>query len=201
VSLLSSTSGLLERLGLKKGKQPLSREQAFQARPVRNPRLKWRINDEECVEVVVPRRKDLFGRVMGFLFFVPETRPVTLDEVGSRVWHLCDGEHTVGDIARTLAEEYKLGRREVEVSLTEYLRTLGKRGMVGFLVPKEFLDDEEAGELVGLSDVGTTKEDLEKARREAEAEEAAAEEDDEKKTAESQDDERPADASDDTQAE
>jgi len=169
VSLLSSASGLLQRVGLTGGRAPLSRDQAFEARPVRNPQLKWRVNDNDCVEVVVPRRKDLLGRTLGFLFFVPQSRPVTLDEVGTRVWHLCDGERTVQQIARVLSDEYKLGRREVEASLTEYLRTLGKRGMVGFLVPREFLDAEDAGELVGLADVGTTRDDLENARRAAEA--------------------------------
>lgn len=169
MSLLRSASGLLERVGLQKGQTPLTREQAFEARPVRNPRLKWRVNEDNCVEVIVPRRKDTVGRILGFLFFVPESRPVTLDEVGSRVWHLCDGEHTVTQVARTLANEYRLARREVEVSLTEYLRMLGKRGMVGFLVPKEFLDEEDAGELIGLADVGSTREDLEAARRAVEA--------------------------------
>ena len=180
MSLLSSASGLLQRFGLKRGQTPLSRDQAFEARPVRNPQLKWRVNDNYCVEVVVPRRKDILGRTMGFLFFVPESRPVILDEVGTRVWQLCDGERTVQQIARALSDEYKLGRREVEASLTEYLRTLGKRGMVGFLVPTEFLEDEESGELVGLAGVGTTREDLEKARRAAEAEAEAGDADDER---------------------
>lgn len=168
MKLPSAVNSLLERTGLKqRSHMPLSRDEAFQARPVRNPALKWRINDEGLVEVIVPRRKDTFGRLMGFLFFVPESRPITLDEVGTRVWNLCDGDHTVEEIIRALSDEYKLGRREVEVSLTEYLRTLGKKGMVGFLVPKEFLEDEDAGELVGLQDVGTTREDLERARRQA----------------------------------
>jgi len=185
VSLMSAASGLLERFGLRRGRAPLSREQAFEARPVRNPKLKWRVNDSDCVEVIVPRRKDLFGRAMGFLFFVPETRPVILDDVGTRVWHLCDGERTVGEISRALADDYKLGRREVETSLTEYLRTLGKRGMVGFLVPAEFVEEADKGELVGLQDVGTTREELEAARREAEA----ADEDEDEADAPEEDDE------------
>lgn len=176
MKLPSTISSALERTGLKQKSQlPLTREQAFEARPVRNPALKWRVNDEDFVEVIVPRRKDLFGRAMGFLFFVPESRPITLDEVGTRVWNLCDGEHTVQDIVKALSSDYKLQRREVEVSLTEYLRTLGKKGMIGFLVPKEALEDEEAGELVGLEEIGNTREDLERARREAEEEAAAAE--------------------------
>jgi hypothetical protein len=167
MKLPSAVNSVLQRVGLKKKQMPLSRDEAFEARPVRNPALKWRINDDEFVEVIVPRRKDMFGRVMGFLFFVPESRPITLDEVGTAVWHLCDGDHTVQDIVKSLAKEYKLQKREVEVSLTEYLKTLGKKGMVGFLVPKDFIEEEDAGELVGLEEVGTTREDLEKARQEA----------------------------------
>jgi hypothetical protein len=168
VKLPSPVNSMLQRVGLAKKQMPLSRDEAFEARPVRNPSLKWRISDEGVVEVIVPRRKDMFGRLMGFLFFVPESRPITLDEVGTAVWDLCDGEHTVEQMVKALSKEYKLQRREVEVSLTEYLRTLGKKGMVGFLVPKNVIDDEEAGELVGLQEVGTTREDLERARREAE---------------------------------
>ncbi len=176
MKLPSTINSALERTGLKQKSQlPLTREQAFEARPVRNPALKWRVNDEDFIEVIVPRRKDLFGRAMGFLFFVPESRPITLDEVGTRVWNLCDGEHTVQDIVKALSSDYKLQRREVEVSLTEYLRTLGKKGMIGFLVPKEALEDEEAGELVGLEEIGNTREDLERAQRQAEEEAAAAE--------------------------
>jgi hypothetical protein len=177
MKLPSAVNSVLQRVGLKKKQMPLSRDEAFEARPVRNPSLKWRMNDEGVVEVIVPRRKDAFGRLMGFLFFVPENRPITLDEVGTRVWDMCDGEHTVEEIVNTLSDEYKLQRREVEVSLTEYLRTLGKKGMVGFLVPKDFIDEEDAGELVGLEDVGTTREELEKAREEAEEARAAEEAD------------------------
>lgn len=174
----SPIANLLQRFGvMKKQRMPLSREEAFEARPVRNPQLKWRINQEECVEVIVPRRKDWLGRTVGFLFFVPENRPVVLDEVGTRVWHLCDGETTVNEIIQALSEEYKLGRREVEASLTDYLRTLGQRGMVGFLIPKEIIDEEDAAELVGLREVGTSREELEAAQDEArQREEAAARE-------------------------
>jgi len=132
---------------------------------VRNPSLKWRLNDEDNAEVIIPRRQDRLGRVMAFVFYVPKLRPIVLDEVGTRVWHLCDGERTVADIVETLRQEYKLGRREVEVSLTEYLRTLGKRGMIGFLVPEEIARQfgEEGQRLVGLPGVTASQGDLEQA--------------------------------------
>jgi len=178
VSLLSLGSRLLEQFGLKRPRSPLTREQAFEARPVRNPSLKWRLNDDDDVEVVIPRRSDRLGRVLGFLFYVPESRPLVLDEVGSRVWQLCDGERTVEEIIATLREEYKLDRREVEVSLTEYLRSLGKRGMIGFLVPEEMAREmgEEGNDLVGLPGV-STRDELEQARAQATVDDEETEQD------------------------
>lgn len=141
MSLLDMFGQIMRSLGVGGQKPQLTRDQAFEARPVRNPSLKWRVNDEECVEVIIPRRQDRAGRVMGWVFAVPESRPVLLDEVGTFIWNLCDGENTVADLIQALCDEYKLGRREVEVSLTEYLRMLGKRGMIAFLLPK----DQEEG--------------------------------------------------------
>jgi len=65
---------------------------------------------------------------------VPEFRTVTLDEVGTRVWDLCDGEHTVKDLIARVAEEHKLSRKEAEVSLVAYLRQLAARGLIALVV-------------------------------------------------------------------
>jgi len=128
---------ILLSLRLKKNGPALTREQAMQAWPVRNPALQVSEGEEGLVTIELPRRKDWMGGVLGFLFSVPQSKPVQLDEVGSFVWGLCDGDHTVSDIVGALVNEYKLNRREVEVSLTQYLQTLAKRGMVGFAVPRE----------------------------------------------------------------
>lgn len=136
---------LLISLRVKKPDAGLTREQAMAAWPVRNPALEWTTNDEDCVVVRLPRRKDLVGGLLSFLFSVPESKPVVLDEVGSFVWQLCDGENTVSDVVDRLALEYKLNRREAELSLTKFLQMLGKRGMVAFAVPRE------VAEAAGLS--------------------------------------------------
>lgn len=127
---------IMVSLRLRKPQGGLTRDQAMAAWPIRNPSLKWEAADD-VVAIHLPRRQDWTGRMLGFFFMVPESRPVQLDEVGSFVWHHCDGEHTVSEIADALAREYQLNRREAEVSLTEYLQTLGKRGMVAFAVPRE----------------------------------------------------------------
>jgi len=140
---------ILLSLKLKKAEPALTREQAMQAWPVRNPALQVRVGEDDLVTIELPRRKDWMGGVLGFMFSVPQSKPVQLDEVGSLVWNLCDGDHTVSDIVGELVNEYKLNRREVEVSLTQYLQTLGKRGMVGFAVPREVAEAAGlAGEVV-----------------------------------------------------
>ena len=146
MSVLDIAGRIMRSLGVGESKPRVTREQAFQARPVRNPDLKWRENEEECVEVIIPRRKDRVGRIMGWVFAVPDSKPVVLDEVGSHIWRLCDGEHTVGDLVQDLCDEYKLGWREVEVSLTEYLRMLGKPGMIALLVPEETEEGTEGSD-------------------------------------------------------
>jgi len=127
---------LLAKLGRRKGGPQLTRRQSLEAIPLRNPNLNWRDNDAGEVVVTLSRRKGLRGRVVSLLFYVPIQRDLTLDEVGSRVWRLCDGEHTVEQVVAEVARAYKLSQREAEVGVTEYLRLLGQRGMMGFAVEK-----------------------------------------------------------------
>jgi hypothetical protein len=148
-SLQAQVSGdatVYEKVVGKFKKPRLSREHALEARPVRNPSLKWEALDNGEVQIILPRRRDAMGKLLSSVFYVPPSKPVSLDVVGARVWQLCDGEHTVNDITEALMEEHKLHRREAEVSLTEFLKMLGKRNMVAFVVPTEFLETNEKPE-------------------------------------------------------
>jgi hypothetical protein len=116
----------------------VNRADALAARPVRNANLPSRETDAGQVAITLTweRRTDLVGRLSGLLFAVPKKRERTLelDSVGSDVWRLCDGEHTVDDILRMLQAKHKVSRKEAEVSLTTYLKELGKRGVIGFAI-------------------------------------------------------------------
>jgi hypothetical protein len=131
---------ILVSLKLKKPGGALTRDQAMQAWPVRNPGLTTHVSDDGIVTVELPRRKDWMGGVLGFLFSVPASKPVQLDEIGSFVYDRCDGERTVNDIVDDMMAEYKLNRREVEVSLTKFLQTLAQRGIIAFAVPQEIAE-------------------------------------------------------------
>lgn len=102
-------------------------------RPVRNALIEWQEDENGEAELTIPYRKDRWARVVAFLVHLPEARKVRLDEVGTYVWRLCDGNHTVDAIVRAMMKEYKMNRAEVEASVAQYLQTLAERRFVGFL--------------------------------------------------------------------
>lgn len=123
-------------LGRKKRVKGLSRQEALAALPVRNDGLTTEPTADGELMVTVPRRSDWVGKVLALVFAVPKERKVVLDRVGAEIWGLCDGRHSVEGIITALAQKHNLNRKEAEVSLTAYLRQLGRRGLVGFAVPK-----------------------------------------------------------------
>ncbi len=122
---------LLQKLFPKKFVPKITRQEILAAVPIRNSLIEWEINAQDEVVLKIPRRPDRVGRILHRVFVAPSFKQVVLDEVGSDVWQLCTGENNVDTIVKTLAKKYKLGRREVELSLANYLRTLAQRGYIG----------------------------------------------------------------------
>ena len=121
----------------RRGRMRITREQAMAARPVRNPELEVSRNDEGEVELKRPRRRTWWVNLMAKLGSAPEYQVLTLDRVGSAVWELCDGEHTVHELIAQLAEEHQLSRKEAEVSMVTYLRQLAQRGVIALAIETE----------------------------------------------------------------
>ncbi len=147
---------LIQRLlGKTPPKPAVTRQQALQIYPIRNPGLEWEEDEEGNVRATLVRKNDLKMRVVAGLMNVPESRELRLDEVGSFVWNLCDGEHALNDIVEAMMAKYKLGRREVEVSLNEFMRMLAKRGLVAVAVPRAVVEgmDPAIAKSLGLEQV------------------------------------------------
>ncbi|MBI9088343.1 MAG: PqqD family protein [Desulfobacterium sp.] len=70
-------------------------------------------------------------RLMGRSGATTFTRKVELDLLGAQVWHLIDGKRDVGAIIREFAGLHGLDLKEAEVSVTLFLRSLGKKGLIG----------------------------------------------------------------------
>ena len=137
MSALSDTIGRYIPLAGRKPK--IERQDALAIVPVRHPLVTWERTDKEVV-ISIPMRDDRLARTIKALVKamrmakeLPNSRQVGLDEVGSFVWELCDGERTIDSIVVALSKEYKLTRREAEASATMFLQTLAKKNLIGLM--------------------------------------------------------------------
>ncbi len=58
-------------------------------------------------------------------------RKLELDNLGTNVWQMIDGKRTVQDIIDEFAQIHQLQAGESESAITQFLRDLGKRGLIG----------------------------------------------------------------------
>jgi Coenzyme PQQ synthesis protein D (PqqD) len=54
----------------------------------------------------------------------------TLNEIGSRVWELCDGASTVSEIVAVLGDEYDAPLEAIEVDVSELLEDLRRERLL-----------------------------------------------------------------------
>lgn len=64
------------------------------------------------------------------------TRKLQLDELGSQVWQTLDGKRNVGEVIQIFAKESMITNQEAELSVTTFLRELGRRGLIVIKEPK-----------------------------------------------------------------
>jgi len=113
----------------------LSREDALGCRPIKNPEVIETRLDSGVVLLRYPMRirpwiKALACR-LGAGDPAPALRKLQLDILGTEVWNLMDGSRTVGDVIQVFARQYHLPYREAEMSVTLFIRHLGRRGLIG----------------------------------------------------------------------
>jgi hypothetical protein len=128
---------ILYKLRLKKRPDSFNREDILNALPLRNKLIEWELDDKGEVSLVIPQKQKLWVRLASKIFMLPDKRVIVLDDVGSYVWELCDGQNQIHQVVKQLCKRYKMTRKEAETSLFTYMRQLGKRGIIGFAVPKK----------------------------------------------------------------
>jgi hypothetical protein len=114
------------------GNRPYGR-QVLTLRPLRHPSVSWeRSDDENLVVITIGRRNDAWTSFAARMFGLPPTRKIELtDEISSYVWTCCDGNHSVAQIVDDISARYKLGRRQSEVSVLTFLKTLQTKRLIG----------------------------------------------------------------------
>jgi hypothetical protein len=124
------------RLFKKKPKGPtISRAEALNRIPSKNLQIREeRLDSGEVVihypVTIRPFFAGLAKRVGGSEAQV-QTRKLQLDELGTSVWAMIDGNCSVRQLISIFATSHQLEPREAEVAVTQFLRELGRRGLIG----------------------------------------------------------------------
>ncbi len=127
---------ILYTLKLKK-RPDVDRTQVMKSFPVRNQVIKWEIDDKGETSLVIPQKDKLWIRLAGRFFMLPDKRVIVLDSIGTYVWKMCDGKHTISQIVKGVQNQYQLTRKEAETSLFTFMQQLGKRNFIQFAIPEQ----------------------------------------------------------------
>ena len=113
----------------------ISRAESLDRIPVKNRQISE--NRLETGEVVIhyPVTMRPFFAGLAKRFGGQEARTqikkLQLDELGTSVWNLMDGQRSVRQLVKMFAGTHQLEIREAEVSVTQFIRELGRRGLSG----------------------------------------------------------------------
>jgi len=114
---------------------PLTREQSLRCVPVRNEHVEEQRSDSGEVTLYLPRREVWWVNALAKIFYIPKKgRGIMLDELGTSVWDMIDGQTNVKQVIERFASAYRLSKREAELSIVAHLRNLAKRGLIGIAV-------------------------------------------------------------------
>lgn len=54
------------------------------------------------------------------------------NEVGSRIWDLCDGTRTINELSTILSEEYDISIDQASADLREFIEDMHREGLITF---------------------------------------------------------------------
>ena len=113
----------------------LSKQSALAAIPVQNSEVTTEITASGNILIQYPitMRPWMAKWLQRFKGTSPQIRfrKLELDNLGTGVWEMIDGKRTVQDIIDKFAQIHQLQVAESESAITQFLRDLGKRGLIG----------------------------------------------------------------------
>lgn len=115
-------------------KPKVTRTKSLACVPERAPSIHWDEEETHAVVIEYPLPIKPFFISLAKKFNKGEeqrlTKKLQLDDIGSRVWLMLDGETDVKTIIKEIAPSAGLTLQEAEISVTTFLRELGRRGLI-----------------------------------------------------------------------
>ncbi len=102
--------------------------------PIRRP-VKWELVDEKVV-LIYPKNFTKFETWLHKRIGGPDKIKRPLDEVGSKIWLMCDGKHSIEYICTELYEQYREELEPVLERVWKFLEVLLKLNLI-YISPKK----------------------------------------------------------------
>jgi hypothetical protein len=111
---------------------------------LRNPVVQWSEGEyaDSSITLIIPLQRRQTSKTVEWLASKiarqqpPTHRKVALDPIGSYIWRAGDGTINVRQLIWSLADRFKLNRRDAESALLEFLSQLSARQLMGFVPPQ-----------------------------------------------------------------
>ena len=105
------------------------KENYLDRRPLHSDNLKWSADDKGMVTFGI-ENKGVFNKIAQTFFKKPKISYIHLDEIGSFVWPLIDGQKTIADIGGCVKEHFGEKAEPIYERLAQHFQILSSDGFV-----------------------------------------------------------------------
>ena len=98
-------------------------------KPIRNENIGWSADDNGIVTLEI-ENKGVFNRIAQKLFKKPKISYVHLDEMGSFVWPVIDGEKDITELGKLVDEHFGEKAHPLYERLAKYFQILNSYGFI-----------------------------------------------------------------------
>lgn len=113
----------------------ISRTEALKSIPVKNMDVaEIRLESGDVLLNYPVGIRPWMAKIIGHLGGNPDKtqiKKLQLDMLGTSVWDQLDGKRSVKQVIQEFTHNHQMHPKEAEISVTQFLRDLGKRGIIG----------------------------------------------------------------------
>ena len=99
--------------------------------PLKNPQIKWETDDNQKVTLLI-ENKGVFNKIAQKFFKKPKISQIHLDENGSFVWLLIDGNKDITEIGKLVDEHFGEKSHPLYERLAKFLGILESYNFIKF---------------------------------------------------------------------
>lgn len=113
-------------------KKTKTKENYLERIPARNPDIKWTTDEESGLVTLEIENKGVMNKIAQKLFKKPKVSYVHLDENGSFVWPIIDGEKNIIQLGEIVYEHFGEKANPLYERLSKFIGILDSYGFITF---------------------------------------------------------------------